>query len=293
MYLSETKMVDQTIAAKQANPLAGYFRQPKLYIKLPSQGKYYPDGALDVSANDEYAVYAMTAKDELIMKTPDALMNGQATVEVIRSCVPAIKDPWSMPSIDLDTILIAIRMATYGQGMDVTATCPACMEQNEYEINLLNYLDAASQFRYESTIPVDPLIVNIRPYNYKEITKTAIRALEQQKIIDIVTDETLSDEVKIEKFGESFVKLTDLTVDVVLGSIESIQTPEALVTDREQIKEFIDNAPADIFNSINTRLEEMKDFMSLKAQEVKCGHCSHEFSFELTLDQTNFFVKGS
>lgn len=286
-------MVDQTIVAKQPNPLAGYFRQPKLYIKLPSQGRYYPNGSLDVSANEEYAVYAMTAKDELIMKTPDALMNGQATVEVIKSCVPAIKDPWSMPSIDLDTILIAIRIATYGEGMDVTANCPACMEVNEYEINLINYLDAAGQFKYEPDIPVGPLVINIRPYNYKEITKTAIRALEQQKIIDIVNDETLSDEAKIEKFGESFVKLTDLTVDVVLGSIESIQTPEALVTDQAQIKEFIDNAPAEVFNSVNERLETMKDFMALKAQEVKCGHCSHEFSFELTLDQTNFFVKGS
>lgn len=286
-------MVDQMVSAKQPNPLAGYFRQPKLYIRLPSQGQYYGAGALDVSANEEYPVYAMTAKDELIMKTPDALMNGQATVEVIRSCVPAIRDPWLMPSIDLDTILIAIRIATYGEKMEVSANCPACSELNDYEIELINYLNMASNFRYEPQISAEPLVINIRPYNYKEITKTAIRALEQQKIIDIVTNPDLSDEERIEKFGDSFVKLTDLTVDVVLGSIESIQTPDALVTDRVMIKEFIDNAPAEIFNSVNERLEAMKDFMSLKAQEVKCGHCSHEFSFELTLDQTNFFAKGS
>jgi hypothetical protein len=63
----------------------------------------------------------MTAKDELMLKTPDALMNGQATVEVIKSCVPSIKNPWHMPSIDIDTILIAIRIATYGENMEFSS----------------------------------------------------------------------------------------------------------------------------------------------------------------------------
>jgi len=29
-----------------ANPLQKYFRQPKIYIKLPSGGQFYPEGAL-------------------------------------------------------------------------------------------------------------------------------------------------------------------------------------------------------------------------------------------------------
>lgn len=290
MYLSETNMADQM---KSTNPLSAYFRQPKLYIKLPSRGKFYPESALDVSANEEYAVYAMTAKDELILKTPDALMNGQATVEVIRSCIPSIKDPWQIPSIDLDTLLIAIRVATYGENMDVTSYCPACSEQNDYEIKLINYLDKAMSFEFQGQLQVGDLAINLRPYSYREITKTAVRALEQQKILEIVNDETMSDEEKIEKFGQSFLKLTSLTVDVVLGSIDSIQTPSIVVTDREQIKDFLENAPADVFNAVTKKLEEMKDIMTLNAQEVKCGNCSHQFSFDLSIDQSNFFAKGS
>ena len=30
--------------------------------------------------------------DEITFKTPDALLNGQATVDVIQSCIPNIKD---------------------------------------------------------------------------------------------------------------------------------------------------------------------------------------------------------
>ena len=88
------------------NPLKKYFRQPKIFVKLPSQGDYYPAGALDKSTTGEYAVYAMTAKDELLFKTPDALLSGQSTVELIKSCIPAITNPWAMPNIDLDFMIL-------------------------------------------------------------------------------------------------------------------------------------------------------------------------------------------
>ena len=65
-----------------ANPLSKHFRQPKLYIKLPSGGNFYRPGSLVPEQTGEYPVYAMTAKDELMFKTPDALLNGQSTVNV-------------------------------------------------------------------------------------------------------------------------------------------------------------------------------------------------------------------
>ena len=116
------------------NPLAQFFRQPKIYMSLPSNGKFYPTGALEMPENGELPVFAMTAKDELLMRTPDALMNGASTVEVIKSCVPSIKNPWFMPSIDVDAVLIAIRYATFGQEMGVGTTCPKCSEQDEKEV---------------------------------------------------------------------------------------------------------------------------------------------------------------
>ena len=288
-------MSDQTMQQpiKKANPLANYFRQPKMYVRLPSHGRFYPEGALDTSEIDEYPVYAMTAKDELMFKTPDALMNGQATVEVIKSCVPAIKDPWAMPSLDLDAILIAIRIASYGEAMDINASCPKCRHFNEFSLNLVQYLDRISGITYDGTLDVPPLQVHIRPYTYKEVSKTAIKTLEQQKIFAIVNDDTMSDEDKVEKFGESFVKLTNLTVDVIAGCITKIVSPEGEVTDPTIIKEFIENSPSDVFNSINAYVTEMKDKMSLKAQDVKCTECENEWSVEVSMDQTNFFAVGS
>ena len=76
--------MDQFTNGQQTNPLASYYRQPKIYITLPSKGEFYPADSLDLSTNGQYAVYAMSAKDELLFKTPDALLSGQSTVEVIK-----------------------------------------------------------------------------------------------------------------------------------------------------------------------------------------------------------------
>jgi hypothetical protein len=285
--------IPQPAIKTTGNPLANYFRQPKLYIRLPSHGEYYGAGSLDVSQNEEYAVYAMTARDELMFKTPDALMNGQATVEVIKSCIPAIKDPWLMPSIDLDAVLIAIRIATYGEAMEVSTECPSCDHRNEYNLDLIRYLDHASQFEYKNKVQVGELTINLRPYNYREITKAAIKTFEQQKLIAVVTDDRLSEEEKVEKFGEGFVRLTELTVDVVVNCISSIETPTGVVSDKKMIKEFMENTTSQVFNMVNDQITEMKELMTLKSQDVKCAECEHEFNVELTMDQTNFFGVGS
>jgi hypothetical protein len=275
------------------NPLANYFRQPKIFIRLPSNGDFYPQGSLDVSTNSEYAVYAMTAKDELLFKTPDALMNGQATVEVIRSCIPAIRDPWKMPTIDIDACLVAIRVATYGQGMEVSAVCPSCQHTNDYEFDLVNYLGQLNNFKFVSQIQVEPLVINIRPYNYFESTKTAIKAIEQQKIFELVNNENMDDDEKLEKFGKSFLKLTEMTVDVVAGCISSIETPDGIVNDRKMIEEFINNASSEVFNTVNKQVQEMKNEIEAKTQKVSCAECNHEYTISLTMDQSNFFAVRS
>jgi hypothetical protein len=286
-------MAEMQPTQKNVNPLAQFYRQPKIWIKLPSGGHYYPEGSLDNSANDEYPVYAMTAKDELLFKTPDALLSGQSTVEVIKSCIPAIKDPWVMPSIDLDVCLIAIRLATYGEDMEITVNCPSCKEENDYNMNLRLWLGQFNNFVYQDSVDVDPLVVKIRPYSYKEITKASLQTLEQQKLVQIATDESISDEEKIEKFQTGFIKLTSLTVDLISGCITRIETPNGSVSDKTLIVDFINNASKDVFEKIHSHVTAMKDQIELKPQQIKCGHCDHEFVTPITMDQSNFFAVRS
>ena len=290
MYLLEIKMSDQQ---KKPNPLSQWYRQPKIWIQFPSKGEFYPPGALDKSDNDQYPVYAMTAKDEMLFKTPDALLTGQSTVEVIKSCIPAILDPWKMPSLDVDVALIAIRVATYGDNMEISSNCPSCQAENNYEVNLSNWLGNIGTFDYDPVIDVNPLTVHIRPYTYQELTKTSLKTMEQQRIFQIINDDTISDESKLEKFGVSFVKLTELTVDVIASCISKIETPDGETTDPEQIKEFINNTSKDIFDKISERINGIKKEIEFKPLDAKCTSCDEEFSMPITIDQSNFFAVRS
>lgn len=283
----------QNAPQKKVNPLASYFRQPKIYIRLPSGGEFYPPGSLDISATGEYPVFAMTAKDELMFKTPDALLSGQSTVEVIKSCIPAILDPWKMPTVDIDAVLIAIRVATYGEVMEVETNCPNCNAENSYGVNLVNWLGGLADFKYESQIFVDPLVVHIRPYTYQELTKTSLKTLEQQRVFDVINDEKMSDEEKISRFNDSFVKITSMTVNIIATCISKIESPAGVVTDQEMILDFINNAPKDVFDKISVHLQDLKGKIELTPQDAKCAECDTEFVMPVTMDQSNFFAVRS
>jgi hypothetical protein len=289
----EIKTVDQNNQVKKHNPLSQWFRQPKIFVKLPSQGEYYPAGALDKSTTGEYPVYAMTAKDELMFKTPDALLSGQSTVEVIKSCIPAIQDPWSMPSLDIDAGLIAIRIATYGENMGVEANCPHCEHLNEYDIDLVKWLDTINAWQFKPEVEIAPLTIHVRPYTYKELSQTSLKTLEHQRIFNVINNEEMSDEDKIERFGKSFVKLTELTVDIIAGCVAMISTPDGDVSDQEQIQEFIRNSPRDVFDKISEHINDMKKNIELPVQHVACNECEKEFDMPVTMDQSNFFAVRS
>ena len=271
------------------SPLDAYYRQPKIYMKLPSNGAYYPDGSLDKSEDGAYAVYSMTAKDELMFKTPDALLSGQSTVEVIQSCIPSIKDAWKIPSIDLDAILVAIRIATYGESMDIDTDCPKCKEELRYSFSLTNYLDQLGRFSYPDHFNVGELVFHIKPYTYKEVTKKNLNRIEQEKIYSIINDENMPEEEKIERFGNSFVKLTELTIGTIADTVYRIDTPQGSETNIDKIKDFISNAPKETFEQINAHLNGMREQLDLKMKGAVCTACQNNFDIAVTMDQANFF----
>ena len=287
--VSDNTQPNQSVASTSKSPLSAYYRQPKIYMKLPSGGEFYPEGTLDLSEDGQYAVHSMTAKDELMFRTPDALLSGQSTVAVINSCIPSIKDPWKMPTIDLDAALVAIRIATYGENMDIDTTCPKCKEEQRYGFDLTKYLEDLARFTYQKVIQFNELTFHIRPYTYKEFTKKTLARIEQEKIFNIVNDQNMSDEEKVDRFGVSFVKLTELTVETIADVVKQIDTPQGSETNPEEIRNFVSNANKEIFETLQKSLNAMKAQLDLKVKNAKCDKCDHQFDINVTMDQADFF----
>lgn len=282
----------------QSNPLASFMRQPKVYIALPSGGEFYPHGSIEIPENGQFAVYSMTARDELLLNVPDALMNGQAVVDVIQNCIPSIKNAWHVPSIDLDLILLAIRLATYGEMMTTPIKINEDMEF-DYQVDLRTVMDSLlSTISWDPIVNVNPdMTIYVKPLNYKHITESAIQTFETQKIIQVVNDEKISEEQKQEIFKESFKKLSDVTLGSVINSIYQIDTVNGSTDNPQWIREFIENTDKEIFNTIQGHLEKLRENNSIKpiiidvTEEMRSqGAKGDTIEVPLTFDPATFFA---
>ena len=280
-----------------SNPLETYFRQPAIYITLPSKGEYYPPDTLTFNENKEIAVYPMTAKDEIVMKTPDALLTGQSTVDVIQSCIPAIKDAWKIPSIDIDTILIAIRIATYGEEMPVSIPITEIKESLSASVNLTNALE-----RVNGRMPNTELIlpsgikVKIKPIDYAMMSRQAMRVYDEQRMVKTVQDSELDDETKTKKYMEVFTKVAMYSVDEMIFSIDTLHTPDGKqVTEQGYITEFVQNMDVSTSKLIKQKIDEIRKTGAIPPMEydvpedmVEKG-APKKISVPMTFDTSVFF----
>jgi len=282
---------------ENANPLNKYFRQPAIYVSLPS-GSDYPPHVVTPTQTGELGVMPMTAKDEIRFKTPDALMNGQGVVDVIQSCVPEIKDAWQIKSHDLDTILVAIRVATYGETMEINFNVPGANETAAHTINLPAILDELRNTKVDKQITLeDGLKITIRPLTYKDMTMTSLQTFQQQKMYTAIQSSELSDDEKAKRFNDAFKKLTDLNSSILLKNMQSItMTDGQEITDPAHIKEFVDNANATLIKEIEQKLTQLRGQgavkpLRLKATEdqIKKG-APASYEVPVTFDTSNFFV---
>jgi hypothetical protein len=286
----------QTQTFKPKNPLASYMRQPKIYIKLPSGGNFWPDRSIDMPETMELPVFSMTAKDELAFKTPDALLNGQAVVDVIQSCIPNIKNAWHAPSLDIETLLIAIRLATYGEKMSFSHKIPVIDEEVDYEIDLRIILDQQRQTTWVEQLAIsENLLIFVKPLTLKHMNETSLKSFETTRIMNLVNDDTIPDDKKLEMFNTSFNNLTQITVDLLSESIYKIVADDSEVTDKKQILEFVSNIDKSLFDTINQHLFKLKEMNEIKpiefttTEEQQLAGAPATYKIPLNFNESNFF----
>jgi len=278
---------------ESANPLKKFFRQPALYIQLPSGGNYYPAGSVFMPPNKEIPVYPMTALDEITYRTADALFNGSAVAEVIKSCVPAIKDPWAIPSIDLNSLIIAIRIASNGNTMEIDSQCPECKEDNEFDLDLRTVLGSINTPNMAEPLAIGDLKIYFKPLTYKEINDNTLAQYEDQRLLAIIPESDLPDEEKIKRLNEAFLQLTRLTMNAMSSSISMIEAGDDVVVDPVYIQEYVRETDKDTFDRIRNHITNLREATELKPLAIRCRKCDHKYETPFTLNPSNFFGRAS
>jgi hypothetical protein len=273
------------------NPLKGYFRQFKVYLKLPSGTSYYAPNTISFTDAGEIGIMPMTGKDELILKNPDALLNGEALVELIKSCVPAVSDPKLLLTNDIDAIVTAIRYATYNDSLETELSCPNCGHTNLYKLNLQYSIDNMTFLDSEYVVNLDSgLSVFVRPYGFPELLKGLHAQFEQSKLTRAIENESLSEEQRMKLFATAFKELSTVTYTLILNSVVKVvdESCGINVSNKEDIKEFLQNIDKKSSDKISDLIKEINQIGIKKSFTAVCEKCKHGWESEVDFNPVNF-----
>jgi RNase P subunit RPR2 len=243
--------------------------------------------------NNELPVLPMTAIDEITYRTPDALFNGSAVVNVVQSCIPNIRNAWKMPGSDLNAILIAIRIASYGANMDVETTCTSCGHTDDYTVSLNSILDSMPKSNFAESVKQGDLEIYFKPVDYETQNQINLLQFEQQRILQQIQDVDQPEDQKMKILNNALHEITKLTVRAINSSISGIRTPAALVSNQQHIEEFLNNCDRALFVKIRDHAIKLKTDSELPPLKLTCSECNHQYEQAMIMDSTNFFGAAS
>jgi len=286
------------------NPLKGYFRQVDRWISLPSKemGIYPPDIA-ELNDDGELGIMPMTSNDEIMLKNPDALLNGEAMRHVLRSCCPQIKDPDRMIMNDVEAIMVAIRLASYGKEMEMEMKCPKCKEKNSVALDLESVLDTMEHLNEEHSVVInqgdDALRVHLIPYIYSSFLKLQKQSFEEDKILRVMermaaSGKEVDESERIKKMSDSYSRIAKLSFDLMAECIIKVTSEsdeEMVVENRQHIYEFVANMSRENAKKISDALESTMGVGIRREYDVVCSNeeCKHEWQEKMSFDPSSFF----
>lgn len=272
------------------NPLKKYFRQPKVYIDLPSKGMFNQPGTL-TSDPAKLPIFGMTGMDEILLKTPDALLNGEATVKVIESCCPTFTNGWDLSVLDLDLMLVAIRIATNGNTMTVTHTCTECDAVSDYDIDLGNVIQHFSGLEYDNKIVLKDVAIKIQPLNYKQWNEFQLKNFGvQRQLAQAMRIEDEEEQGKL--IGSLFEQVSNIQTEMIFAQVDSVETVDGVVNQREFIREWLQNSEKQIFDAIREQVEKNRLAWKIPSISVECPECTAKNQVVLDMDQASFFANA-
>lgn len=280
------------------NPLSKYTKVEVLYAKLVSNDVVkYPEGVL-LNNTVECGICARSARDELMFNNPDALMNGEAVVNVIENCVPNIGNARKLFVPDVELLLVGIKLATKEREYHIEVDCPNCKHHGAFERDLQVLLDSAELLEEQPELlleDVGGLLLKFRPQTWEEYSAFGQNMFQQQKKAQVLESrEDLTEAEKMAVFSEIFEVMTKLSFDMIVCNIDSIETTDGIViTEKEFIAEWLGEQPAFVLKQIREKADWINNTGISHEMDVGCSSCGHEWTIEnLQFDPSNFFAQS-
>lgn len=271
--------------AATVNPLMmTQARIPGETFALPSGGLFYNNGELDQSVqNGEVHVYPMTAYDEILIKTPDLLFSGKAIEQIFSRCIPSINKPMELLAKDVDYLLIALRLVSFGPQVTVRHKhkCENAND-NKYDVSIQDFVHQVKR--------IDPSII-VSEYSVLLDSgySVLLSPMRYKTVVSMMTD---MDNDKIltpaEMHKHNAQHLASLMV--------SVTTPDndgnhgTTVVDTTQISEWVESLDVKALKQIQDAIDGQREWGTDTHYTVTCVDCGDNTIINVPLNPIHFFT---
>jgi len=274
--------------------LSDYYRTKEIYVKLPTQGKWYKNKP-QLTDQGEIGVMPLSFKDEMLLQVPDSVYNGESLFEILKSILPDMTDPYEICMPDVDVVLLASRISANDGNIPVDATCPNCSNTESYEIKIVDILSKVKTIESIETELKNGLRIVFKPNTLKSVASNQIKITENARVMRKM--EGVDDQAQLhELFKSSLEKSTAANMVILADTIESITTPNGdLITDINEILEWLANSDSTTIRQLQKSNSDINknginnDFTFVCSNE----ECNHSFSTPVELNPTFFFINNS
>ena len=302
------------------NPLLDELEQQTVTVALPTLGRWYDDSVLHPDADPssiEVGVLGIVA--EHTFRDPWLLVSGQAIPKLIKSICPAISDPTKLAEIDIETILLANRLISYGEKMEIKQQCRnpdvnegskkkkvvPCTHENLIVVDLQNLLTRYSPFtdkefnRYVMEFEeLKGQVVHLQPIPYNNVIevvrKTATNMKQYQKFSGVDIEAVMGDLDVLGLYEDLVSDNTQMSLYSIVHSIHHVETSKgAAVADKEVIKNWLNKIPSRLVKQIDNKIAEITiDVQKIATVEFECTACGFKNTVRIQMDPQMLFTEA-
>jgi hypothetical protein len=262
-----------------SNPLLAKITLPGQTFKLPSQGLFYTDELDPDVVDGELEVLPMTARDEILLSTPDKLLSGKAAVEVFARCVPQVLKPMNLLAKDVDFLMICLRLVTFGPTVEVEYTHDCAKAKKHTYVMDIPKLMAGTKL-------MDPTILmkeysTVLPNNQKVL----FRPMSYQSMLKLYETTVMR---KSDASGEDYQEdMENMIADMLTGVIKSVDD----ISDTPLIKEWALSIPLGWKRQLEQTINSVSDWGIEFEQTDTCADCKKPITLRTTANPISFFFQ--
>lgn len=312
----------------QKNPLLDDLsdKMPGVSILLPTQGQFYGPGVLaeGVDAKEEIDVGTLTLMDEVRYRDPFLLASGRAVRDMIRRLCPVVVDPDRLLDVDVEAILLAARIASYGDIIEVEVSCSnpetidlldpdtneptgekkrVCDYKGHFEANLIdlmtNYAPMEDMERFDHVLQPWGHKISFKPLSHSMALHVTKLVMQRQREIasfqNVDDDQALFDKDAMEAYVRAMTTTMSMTLDMLADTIFKVTTKDGqVIDDQGMISEWLARLPKNRVDEINDASNKLLEFVrGLSMLGFTCPECGHDQKVPLVLDADRLFLSAA